>query len=142
MVNLDPRSFLGRGWAFPLNVNHRGGISLLTGEEDIESGISGSGVVEDSIQTSVGDGSKSSWASSTCRVVEGSTKWRYTSKFVFNVIDPDDSDEIVRIDVLELNACEIDGATKIAYTTKDWLCVNDYVKINGTDCLITAIADD
>ena len=39
MVNLDPRSFLGRGWAFPLNVNHRGGISLLTGEEDIESAI-------------------------------------------------------------------------------------------------------
>ena len=39
MVNLDPRSYLGRGWAFPLNVNHRGGISLLTGEEDIESAI-------------------------------------------------------------------------------------------------------
>ena len=39
MVNLDHSSFLGRGLAFPLNVNHRGGISLLTGEDDIESAI-------------------------------------------------------------------------------------------------------
>ena len=39
MVNLDHSSFLGRGWAFPLSVNHRGGVSLLTGEEDIESAI-------------------------------------------------------------------------------------------------------
>ena len=39
MDNLDQRSFLGNGWAFPLAVNHRGGISLLNGEKDIEAAI-------------------------------------------------------------------------------------------------------
>lgn len=31
--------FLGRGWAFPISVNHRGGIALAPGEPDIEQSI-------------------------------------------------------------------------------------------------------
>jgi phage baseplate assembly protein W len=31
--------FLGRGWAFPIGVNHRGGIALAPGESDIEQSI-------------------------------------------------------------------------------------------------------
>ena len=120
-------------------------IDDISTEEDI-TGISGGGVVAGSNQTNVGDGSKSSWASSTCRLVEGNTKWNFASKWVFTVTDPDDSDDMgkdpVKINVLERSVCEIDSATKIAYTTKDWLCVDDYVKINGSNCLITAITDD
>jgi len=39
MGDLGHRSFLGRGWAFPLTVNRRGGISLINEEEDIEAAI-------------------------------------------------------------------------------------------------------
>lgn len=31
--------FLGRGWAFPLGVDHRGGVALSAGEADIEQSI-------------------------------------------------------------------------------------------------------
>jgi len=31
--------FLGRGWAFPLGVDHRGGIKMSTGAPDIEQAI-------------------------------------------------------------------------------------------------------
>ena len=112
------------------------------GNEGDTARISGKGVVRDKEQTSVGDGSGASWTSTTCELVEGNTKWEFNSKFVFNVIDPDDSDDVVKIDVLEQKVCEIKDGTKIAYTTKDWLCVDDYVKINGANCLITAITED
>ena len=116
----------------------------LIDKGNTESGISGDGVVAGSKQTSVGDGSPSSWASSTCRLIEGNKEWRFTSKYVFDVLetDSDNPDDIVRIDVLEQRVCEIDSSTKIAYTTNNWLCVGDYVKINSSNCLITAIIDD
>ena len=115
---------------------------LSGGEVATESGISGDGVVADSEQNSVGDGSESNWASATCRLVEGNTKWRFTSNHVFDVLDTVEAADIVRIDVLEQSVCKISSKTKIAYTTKDWLCVDDFVKINGADCQITAITDD
>ena len=116
----------------------------LIDEGETESGISGDGVVAGSEQTHVGDGSPSDWATSTCRLVDGYRIWRFTSKYVFDVleVDPAEPNDIVRIDILEQSFCEIDEETKIAYTTKDWLCKSDYVKINGSNCLITAITDD
>ena len=116
----------------------------LIDEGETESGISGDGVVAGSEQTHVGDGSPSDWVSSSCRLVDGNKKWRFTSKYVFDVleVDPEEPNDIVRIDVLEQSFCEIDSETKIAYTTKNWLCKDDYVKINGSNCLITAITDD
>ena len=33
------RDFLGRGWAFPVGVDHRGGVALTGGEDDIEQSI-------------------------------------------------------------------------------------------------------
>ena len=74
-------------------------------------------------------------------MVEGNKKWRYTSKYVFDAVevDPDEPKDIVRIDVLELSSCAISSSTKIAYTTKNWLCKGDYVKIDGVSCKITAV---
>jgi phage baseplate assembly protein W len=38
-LNFNSRDFLGTGWSFPISVNARGGISMLAGEDDIESSI-------------------------------------------------------------------------------------------------------
>ena len=35
----DEREFLGQGWAFPMQFNPRGGISLAAGDRDIEQSI-------------------------------------------------------------------------------------------------------
>jgi len=39
VTNLTAKSFLGKGWGFPISINSRGGIALLTGADDIESAI-------------------------------------------------------------------------------------------------------
>ena len=38
-TKLNAKSFLGKGWGFPISTNARGGITLLAGEDDIESAI-------------------------------------------------------------------------------------------------------
>ncbi|MCL5995672.1 MAG: baseplate protein, partial [Chloroflexi bacterium] len=37
--NIREREFLGRGLAFPLQIDPRGGIALASGEHDIEQAI-------------------------------------------------------------------------------------------------------
>jgi phage baseplate assembly protein W len=38
-ASVDPRAFLGRGWAFPVAVDARGGIAMAEYEEDIREAI-------------------------------------------------------------------------------------------------------
>jgi len=38
-MNYPLKSFLGRGWKFPIRVNNRGGLSYSSGEQDIEEAI-------------------------------------------------------------------------------------------------------
>ena len=115
-------------------------------DEETESGVSGDGVKLTDIQPKVGEGSNKAW-SSACMIVQGKTEWRFRSKYAFQLDDPSDWDPDVEITLVNLDQCEIRNCTldscpessKIAYTTKNWLCVGDYVKVNGNDCLITAI---
>lgn len=39
MSTASSKAFLGQGWKFPLSVNARGGISMLSGDDDIEAAI-------------------------------------------------------------------------------------------------------
>ena len=124
--------------------------NLIGGDEDTESGISGDGVKLKNIQTEVGDGSNKVW-SSACMIVQGKTESKFRSKYAFHIDEPSDwdpdLDDRVEITLIKLDKCEIRNCTldscpessKIAYTTENWLCVGDYVKVNGNDCLITAI---
>ena len=115
-------------------------------DEETESGVSGDGVKLSNIQSEVGEGSNKAW-SSACMIVEGKTEWGFRSKYTFNIDEPSDWDPDVEITLIKLNECELRNCTldscpessKIGYTTKNWLCVGDYVKVNGNDCLITAI---
>ena len=115
-------------------------------DEETESGVSGDGVKLSNIQSEVGEGSNKAW-SSACMIVEGKTEWGFRSKYTFNIDEPSDWDPDVEITLIKLNECELTNCTldscpessKIGYTTKNWLCVGDYVKVNGNDCLITAI---
>ena len=45
------------------------------------------------------------------------------------------------ITLVEISDCKIDRTTKIAYTTKDWLCKGDQVKVDGKDCTIAKVDD-
>ena len=84
-------------------------------------------------------------------IVQGKTEWRFRSKYVFQIDEPSDwntdLDDRVEISLIKLDKCELRNCTldscpespKIAYTTKDWLCKGDYVKVDGNDCLIVAI---
>ena len=45
----------------------------------------------------------------------------------------------VFITLLEISDCKISRTSKIAYTTKNWLCKGDQVKVDGKDCVITKI---
>ena len=124
--------------------------NLIGGDEDTESGMSGDGVKLKQIQTEIGDGSDKSW-SSACMIVQGKTEWRFRSKYVLQVDEPSDWDpdlddrvdiSLIKLDKCELRNCTLDScpeSPKIAYTTKDWLCAGDYVKVDGFDCLITAV---
>lgn len=121
--------------------------NLIGGDEDTESGVSGDGVKLSKIQPKVGDGSSKAWTSSKCMIVQGMTEWRFKNKRVFHIGKPSDWEPDVDISLVEVSNCEITNCTldscpessNIAYTTKDWLCVADYVKVNGNDCLITDI---
>ena len=142
------------------------GIVLLTlsacdvlRESSTDSGISGNGVAAKSIQTEIGDGSPLAWKSSTCVVVESRTQWKWLPAPKDEEAEGEDADPyIFHIDIagewqskhkvgdvlitlLPLSNCKIDNSTKIAYTTKNWLCVDDYVKVDGADCLIKAIKE-
>ena len=117
--------------------------NLINDDGDTESGISGDGSSAGDKQASVGDGSDSSWASATCRIVDGKTEWRWSDDSnSFSIDDPTSwsTSSSVDITLINLSSCAIDSTTKIAYTTKDWLCVDDYVKVNGTGCLIDDIS--
>ena len=124
-----------------------GACNVIDKDEGTESGISGDGVPLSNIQSEVGDGSDSSWSTGSCMIVEGRTEWGFNKKYAFYISKPRVWDPDVRISIIELKSCEITNCTldscpessKIAYTTKDWLCVGDYVKVNGNDCLITKI---
>jgi hypothetical protein len=47
----------------------------------------------------------------------------------------------VFITLVKIAHCKIDRTTKIAYTTKDWLCKGDQVKVDGKDCTIAKVDD-
>tara|TARA_B100000029_G_scaffold68697_1_gene61122 strand:+ start:1141 stop:1677 length:537 start_codon:yes stop_codon:yes gene_type:complete len=49
------------------------------------------------------------------------------------------SNSIVRVKLVALSECKIKSDTKIAYTTKNWLCGGDYIKVSGKDCAIDTI---
>ena len=124
--------------------------NVIGRDEGTESGVSGDGVKLKYIQTEVGDGSNKVW-SSACMIVQGKTESKFRSKYAFHIDEPSDwdpeLDDRVEISLIKLDKCELRNCTldscpespKIAYTTKDWLCKGDYVKVNGNDCLITAI---
>ena len=120
--------------------------NFIGGDENTESGVSGDGVKLSQLQPEIGEGSNKAW-SSACMIVQGKTEWRFRSKHAFHIDEPSDWDPDVEITLIKLDKCEITNCTldscpessKIAYTTKNWLCVGDYVKVNGNNCLITAI---
>jgi hypothetical protein len=138
------------------------GCNVVGGGGDSESGIGGGGVESGEILSKVGDGSSKSWSSTTCQLVEGKTQWRWgwwqdtndvgwepeldlpRGAYVFTVDKPGLLGEVwgqdqMFITLLKQSHCEISSSTKIAYTTKDWLCVGDKVKVDGKDCVISAI---
>ena len=146
------------------------GLLVLTScdflnESSTDSGVSGKEVAAGEIQTKIGRGSPSDWSITKCAVVEHRTEWRWNpprpdaadgdegdpDPYIFHIDKPDTADKRewssqglrgdVLITLLPLSSCAIDDSAKIAFTTKDWLCVDDYVKVNGTDCLIKAIRE-
>ena len=134
------------GWAIgAISLFVLGACNVIDEDEGTESGISGDGVQLSNIQPEVGDGSNTGWSTASCMIVEGRTEWGFNKKHAFYISKPRVWDPDIRISVIELKSCEITNCTldscpessKIAYTTKDWLCVGDYVKVNGNDCLIT-----
>jgi hypothetical protein len=142
-----------------------GGIGLLSlsacdalRESSTDSGIGGKGVAARKIQTEIGRGSPSDWNSSTCVVVENRTQWKWMPEpkagseddnadpHIFHIDKPNEWTSKgklgdILITLLPLSRCEIDDKSTIAYTTKDWLCVDDYIRVNDNDCLIKSIKE-
>ena len=146
------------------------GCNLIGGDGKSESGIAGDGVTAAGVLSKIGDGSDSSWSSS-CAVVEEKTEWRWgwwqddydivdvgsdvtldevpkpRDPYIFTIDVPTLlNDEKwghsqVFITLVKIADCKIDRTTKIAYTTKDWLCNGDEVKVNGKDCTIAKVDD-
>lgn len=128
-------------------------------ESDTDAGIGGKGVAHRELQPEIGRGSPSEWATLTCAVVEERTQWKWLPEPKDGGGEDDDADPFafqidkpngwqsrgklgdVLITLLPLSNCAIDNKTTIAYTTKDWLCVDDYVRVNDSDCLIKAIKE-
>tara|TARA_A100001037_G_C14800251_1_gene478571 strand:+ start:43 stop:555 length:513 start_codon:yes stop_codon:yes gene_type:complete len=128
-------------------------------ESDTDSGIGGKGVAHRELQPKIGRGSPSAWTTKTCAVVEGRTQWKWIPEptdgageddaadpYIFQIDKPNEWQSKgklgdVLITLLPLSSCAIDSKTTIAYTTKDWLCVDDYVRVNDSDCLIKAIKE-
>ena len=146
------------------------GCNLIGGDGKSESGIAGDGVTSGSALSKIGDGSDSSWSDS-CVVVEEKTEWRWgwweddydivdvgsdvtlsevpkpRDPYIFTIDVPTlNNDEKwghsqVFITLVKIADCKIDRTTKIAYTTKDWICKGDQVKVNGKDCTIAKVDD-
>ena len=140
------------------------GCNLIGGGGESESGIAGDGVRNGGILSKVGDGSSKGWSSTTCQLMEGKTQWRWgwwqdgidvgwepeedpdepRSSYVFTVDKPGPMGDVwgqdqMFITLLKQSHCKIDYSKKIAYTTKDWLCAGDVVKVGGEDCIISKI---
>ena len=138
------------------------GCDLIGGSGKSDSGIAGDGVITAGILSKVGDGSSKGW-SSNCQLVEGKTQWRWgwwqdgadanwepelsdsvNPSYIFTIDKPGLMGEVWGQDqkfitLLKQSQCKIDYSTKIAYTTKDWLCAGDMVKVGGEDCIISTI---
>ena len=129
-------------------------------ESDTDSGVSSEGVTARKAQTEIGSGSPVDWDIKNCAVVENRSEWRWNpprpndpegdegdaDPYIFHIDQPGDWQSKgkvgdVLISLLPLSSCKINDSTKIAYTTKNWLCVDDYVKVNGVNCLIKAIEE-
>ena len=138
------------------------GCDLIGGNGKSDSGISGDGVTTAGTLSKVGDGSSKGWSSISCELVEGKTQWRWgwwqdgpdagwepeldewVSSYVFTIDKPGPLGEVWGQDqkfitLLKQSHCKIGASTKIAYTTKDWLCAGDTVKVDGEDCIISTI---
>ena len=139
------------------------GCNLIGGGDgESESGIAGDGVITAGTLSKVGDGSSKGWSSATCQLVEGMTQWRWgwwqdgpdvgwepelddsVSSYVFTIDKPGPLGEVWGqsqrfVTLLNQSHCKISSSTKIAYTTKDWLCAGDIVKVDGEDCIISTI---
>jgi len=128
-------------------------------ESDTDTGIGGKGVMAGDLQPHIGRGSPSDWNTATCAVVEGRTQWKWLpppkegsseddagDPYIFHIDKPlkwtsEGKLGDVLITLLPLSSCQIDDQSTIAYTTKDWLCVDDYVRVNDNDCLIKSIKE-
>jgi len=110
-------------------------LMAACGGSNSSSGISGGGVIAGATQTSIGDGSDSNWDAAKCELVAGFTKWKWRRADTFHLDEPSGADANVSIMV----ACEILETSKIEYTTKNYLCVDDKVKVDNEDCSITSI---
>lgn len=109
--------------------------------------------------SSVGTGSEFRWDSAECEVVAGKTMWSRMafvhrgcagfpstsyclSQDKFFMKAPSDSVYAeVAVKVVPLPGCTLRDETvkSIWYSTKDWLCSGDAVKINGKNCVIDKI---
>ena len=146
------------------------GCNLIGGGGKSESGIAGDGVTSGNVLSKIGDGSDSSW-SDNCAVVEEKTEWRWgwwqddydivdtgsdvtldevpkpRDPYIFTIDVPTLSNDEkwghsqVFITLVKIADCKIDRTTKIAYTTKDWLCKGDQVKVDGKDCTVAKVDD-
>ena len=146
------------------------GCTLIGESGKSESGIAGDGVTAGNSLSKIGDGSGSSW-SDNCAVVEEKTEWRWgwwqddydivdvgsdvtldevpkpRDPYIFTIDVPTlNNDEKwghsqVFITLVKIADCKIGRTTKIAYTTKDWLCKGDQVKVDGKDCTIAKVND-
>ena len=139
------------------------GCNLIGGGGKSESGIAGDGVITAGILSKVGDGSSKGWSSTICELVEGKTQWRWgwwhdgadadyepelsdsvSPSYIFTIDKPGPLGEVWGqsqrfITLLNQSHCKISASTKITYTTKNWLCVGDKVKVDGADCIIKTI---
>jgi hypothetical protein len=98
-------------------------------------GDSSAGVIAGATQNGIGDGSDLNWDAKNCEMVATFTKWKWRKANTFHVDEPSGGDPNISIVV----ACEILKTSKIKYTTKNYLCVDDKVKIDNKDCPITGI---
>jgi hypothetical protein len=139
------------------------GCDLIGGSGKSDSGIAGDGVTTAGILSKVGDGSSKGWSNISCELVEGKTQWRWgwwqdgadpgfepelsdsvSPSYIFTIDKPGPMGEVWGQDqkfitLLRQSHCKISASTKITYTTKDWLCVGDKVKVDGEDCVISTI---
>ena len=146
------------------------GCNFIGGGGKSESGIAGDGVTTGNVLSKIGDGSDAAWSDS-CVIVEDKTEWRWgwweddydivdagsdvtldevpkpRDPYVFTIDVPTlNNDEKwghsqAMVTLVEIADCKIDRSTKIAYTTKNWLCKGDQVKVDGKDCTIAKIED-